>query len=99
VFRVGSQNGRLDLNEILKTLSAESITRLMVEGGPTIAASFVEADLVDAVALFHADKTIGDDGIDALEGLPLAALTASDTLRKTGEAAFGSDRLDTYERA
>jgi len=99
VFRVGSQNGRLDLNEILKTLSAEGVTRLMVEGGPTIAASFVDADLVDAVALFRGDKTIGDDGIDALEGMPLEALTASDTLRKTGEAAFGPDRLDIYERA
>jgi diaminohydroxyphosphoribosylaminopyrimidine deaminase/5-amino-6-(5-phosphoribosylamino)uracil reductase len=71
----------------------------MVEGGPTVAASFVDADLVDAVALFRADKTIGEDGIDALDGLPLDALTASDKLRKTGEATFGADRLDSYERA
>lgn len=98
VFRVGSQNGRLDLDEILKTLSAEGITRLMVEGGPTVAASFVDADLVDAVALFHAEKTIGEDGIDALEGMSLDALTASDKLKKTGEAEFGPDRAETYER-
>ena len=43
----------------------------MVEGGPTVAASFVEADLVDEAALFRAPKPIGADGIDALEGLPL----------------------------
>jgi diaminohydroxyphosphoribosylaminopyrimidine deaminase/5-amino-6-(5-phosphoribosylamino)uracil reductase len=99
VFRVGSQDGQLDLNEILKILAAEGVTRLMVEGGPTVAASFVDADLVDAVALFRADKTIGEDGIDALDGLPLDALTGSDKFRKTGEATFGADRADSYERA
>ena len=35
VFRVAEQNGKLDLDEVLKTLAGEGITRLMVEGGPT----------------------------------------------------------------
>jgi diaminohydroxyphosphoribosylaminopyrimidine deaminase/5-amino-6-(5-phosphoribosylamino)uracil reductase len=99
VFRIGSHDGELDLGEVLRMLSAEGITRLMVECGPTIAASFVEADLVDTVALFRADKTIGEDGIDALEGLPLDALTASETFRKTSDAVHGADRVDYYERA
>lgn len=99
VFRVATLNGRLDLGEILKTLSAEGITRLMVEGGPTVAAQFVQSDLVHEVALFHSDQSIGADGIDALDGLPLDTLTASQKFRKTGDAAFGADRFDHYERA
>ena len=40
-----------------RCLAGEGITRLMVEGGPTVAASFVAADLVDEAALLRADKT------------------------------------------
>ncbi len=49
VFRVDETQGRLDLDEVLKILAGEGITRLMVEGGPTVAAAFAAADLVDEV--------------------------------------------------
>ena len=52
------------------------ITRLMVEAGPIVAAAFLQADLVDEAVLFRSPNAIGADGIDALEGLPLEALTA-----------------------
>ena len=73
---------RLDLSAILKILAGEGITRLMVEGGPTVAASFVEADLVDEAVLLHAQQANGAQGIDALEGLPLTALTQSPKLKQ-----------------
>ena len=47
---------------------ASGITRLMVEGGPTLAAAFIAADLVDEAILFHSAKVVGADGIDALDG-------------------------------
>ena len=59
----------------MKLLAGRGITRLMVEGGPTVAAAFLKADLIDEAVLFRAPAEIGLDGIDALEGLPLAALT------------------------
>jgi len=97
VFRVDDENGRLDLDGVLKTLAGEGITRLMVEGGPTVAASFVAADLVDEAALIHSDKLIGETGIAPLEGMDLEALTAR--LHATGSEALGSDTLEHYERA
>ena len=97
VFRVGDRNGRLDLDEVLKVLSEQGITRLMVEGGPTVAASFVAADRVDAAVLVRAEKTIGASGIDALDGLPLDALTGR--LRASGTERLGTDSIETYERA
>jgi diaminohydroxyphosphoribosylaminopyrimidine deaminase/5-amino-6-(5-phosphoribosylamino)uracil reductase len=99
VFRVGGADGHLDLPEILKILSQESITRLMVEGGPTVAANFVEADLVDAAVLFHSPQGIGEAGIDALEGLPLTTLTESPQLKLRSSEMFGPDRADFFERA
>ena len=40
VFRVAAKDGKLDLAQILKILAERGITRLMVEGGPRVAASF-----------------------------------------------------------
>ena len=97
VFRVDEHNGNLDLEAVLKALAEQGITRLMVEGGPTVAASFVAADLVDEAVLLRADKTIGDGGIAALEGMPLAALTGKMTSR--GVEKLGADTLETFERA
>ena len=99
VFRVGHNNGRLDLDQVLKVLAGEGITRLMVEGGPTVAASFVDADLVDEAVLLHAEKAIGADGIDALDGMPLSALTQSPRLRAHGSEQIGADRIDYFERS
>ncbi|MDP2408703.1 MAG: bifunctional diaminohydroxyphosphoribosylaminopyrimidine deaminase/5-amino-6-(5-phosphoribosylamino)uracil reductase RibD [Pseudolabrys sp.] len=97
VFRVDDTQGRLDLHEMLRVLAGEGITRLLVEGGPTVAAGFVELNLVDAAVLLHADKTIGPGGIDALEGMPLSALTWMMT--KRGSENVGGDTIDTYERS
>jgi diaminohydroxyphosphoribosylaminopyrimidine deaminase/5-amino-6-(5-phosphoribosylamino)uracil reductase len=97
VFRVKAADGRIDLGEVLKILAAQGVTRLMVEGGPTVAASFVRADLIDEAALFHAPKPIGPDGTPALEGLPLTALTSR--LKRLSTEAVGEDTVEFYERA
>ena len=97
VFRVGDVDGRLDLDEVLKVLAEQGITRLMVEGGPKVAGAIAAAGLVDEVALLRGEKTIGPDGIDALEGMGLSALTGSMTSR--GSEQVGADTLETYERA
>jgi diaminohydroxyphosphoribosylaminopyrimidine deaminase/5-amino-6-(5-phosphoribosylamino)uracil reductase len=99
VFRVEAKDNRLDLKAVLNALGARGITRLMVEGGPTVAAAFVQAGLVDQAALFHSPDPIGDDGIGALEGLPLAALTGSPALKLAGSETIGPDRLDLFEKA
>ena len=97
VFRVESQNGRLDLAAVMKVLAERGITRLMVEGGSAVAASFVKAGLVDEAALFRAPKDIGRDGVDALDQMPLTALTSG--LKKVSTEQVGADTLELYERA
>ena len=71
--------------------------RLMVEAGPRVAASFLNADLVDEVGLFRARKPLGE-GIDALEGMPLTALTQSPRLTSRGIETVGEDTLEWFER-
>ena len=91
--------GRLDLGATLRLLAARGITRLLVEGGPILAASMMASDLVDEVALFRASTMIGPGGIDALEGMPLSALTGSQRFKSLGTESAGPDRLETFVRA
>ncbi len=96
VFRVAGKVGRLDLAKVLHVLAERGITRLMVEGGPRVAASFVSADLVDEAVVFHGPNRIGEDGIDALEGLPLKAL--GHYLQSVRSEAVGPDSAEYFER-
>jgi diaminohydroxyphosphoribosylaminopyrimidine deaminase/5-amino-6-(5-phosphoribosylamino)uracil reductase len=98
VFRIDDKGGLLDLEEVLKTLAGRGITRVMVEGGPTVAANLVKADLVDEAVLLRSDKAIGADGIDALTDLPLRVLTQSVNLALCGTEQLGADRVEFYER-
>ena len=90
--------GRLDLAAVLKRLAARGITRLMVEAGPILAAALLAADLVDEAALLRSPKVIGPDGIDALEGLPLTALTTSSRFELIRTEWLGEDTIDLLAR-
>ncbi len=53
VLRSPESDDPLDLRDALEFLAAKGITRLMVEGGPMLAAAFIAADLVDEATLFY----------------------------------------------
>ncbi len=91
-----SNGGRLDLASVLKLLAARGITRLMVEGGPTLASAFLRADLVDEAHLFQSANIIGVDGVAALE--PEAKAALSRALKLIHSQPVGADRQDIYER-
>jgi diaminohydroxyphosphoribosylaminopyrimidine deaminase/5-amino-6-(5-phosphoribosylamino)uracil reductase len=98
VLAVEGTADRRDLAAALKLIATRGITRLMIEGGPTVAASFLKAGLVDEAVLLRSSTTIGPHGIDALEGLPLTALTESTQLHSRGIEKLGEDTLEIFER-
>jgi diaminohydroxyphosphoribosylaminopyrimidine deaminase/5-amino-6-(5-phosphoribosylamino)uracil reductase len=98
VLRVASTDPALDLAAALSLLAERGITRLMVEAGPILSAAFVRADLVDEAVVFRSPNPIGSDGIGALEGLTLEALTQSSRLRATGREPVGDDMVEFFER-
>ncbi|MET0967913.1 MAG: dihydrofolate reductase family protein, partial [Tardiphaga sp.] len=89
----------LDLTAVLHSLADKGITTLLVEGGSKVASSFVAAGLVDEVWLFRGPQPIGEDGIDALDGLPLSAITASPSFVQHASEAIENDELTIYERS
>ena len=98
VLRTAESDGRLDLAAALKLVAERGITRLMVEGGPTLAAALFTADLIDEAVLFQSAKAAGADAIDALDGLSLSALTQSPRLVSVASDAVGADIREIYER-
>jgi diaminohydroxyphosphoribosylaminopyrimidine deaminase / 5-amino-6-(5-phosphoribosylamino)uracil reductase len=95
VLRVGGSR-QPALTAVLKLLAARGITRLMVEGGPTLAEGLIGVDLVDEVILYHSAKTVGPDGIDAFDRASLALLTQR--LTKVESEPVGADRRDCFLR-
>jgi diaminohydroxyphosphoribosylaminopyrimidine deaminase / 5-amino-6-(5-phosphoribosylamino)uracil reductase len=91
VFSSGPLPGGLDLElrsgqleEELAALAAEGVQSLLVEGGPTLAAAFLEADLVDKLMLFVAPVLSGD-GPTATAPLPSPRTLANLTARPVGD--------------
>jgi diaminohydroxyphosphoribosylaminopyrimidine deaminase/5-amino-6-(5-phosphoribosylamino)uracil reductase len=101
VFRVAATSAPpgLDLRSVLHALAEKGITRLLVEGGARVAASFVAAGLVDEVWLLRGPDPIGADGVAALDALPLSAITQSPQFKVRASESLQNDTLTVYERA
>ncbi|TCT11492.1 diaminohydroxyphosphoribosylaminopyrimidine deaminase/5-amino-6-(5-phosphoribosylamino)uracil reductase [Tepidamorphus gemmatus] len=89
-------DGHLDPAAVLELLAAQGITRVLVEGGATVAASLVAADLVDEAMLFHGPGVIGSHGLPA--GSALAAIAGSGAYRREDRRRLGEDVLDSFAR-
>jgi diaminohydroxyphosphoribosylaminopyrimidine deaminase / 5-amino-6-(5-phosphoribosylamino)uracil reductase len=76
------------LEDELRLLAAEGVQSLLLEGGPTLAASFLDADLVDKILLFVA-PTLAGGGSTALP----AALGSPRTLVRLRSREVGADVL------
>ena len=99
VIRVASRIGRLDLPVVLLALADNGITRLLVEGGARVAASFVAADLVDEIWLLRGPEAIGDRGIPRCDALPLSQSPGRPPINTRASESLGKDTSHLYERA
>ena len=96
VLRSAGSGGRLELSALLELLARRGVTRLIVEGGPTLASSLVAADLVDEAQLFHSQQIVGPDGVDALDAKAAAMLARQ--LKAAGSESVDPDRVEFYQR-
>jgi diaminohydroxyphosphoribosylaminopyrimidine deaminase / 5-amino-6-(5-phosphoribosylamino)uracil reductase len=72
------------LRDELHALANEGVQSLLLEGGPTLAAAFLEAGLVDKVLVFVAPRISGE-GPGMLEGMPRALELSRLEARPIGE--------------
>jgi diaminohydroxyphosphoribosylaminopyrimidine deaminase/5-amino-6-(5-phosphoribosylamino)uracil reductase len=72
------------LREELESLAEDGVQSLLLEGGPTLAAAFLEDDLVDKLLVFIAPRLSGE-GPGMLEGLPAGLELTRMEARPIGE--------------
>jgi len=82
----------------LLALGEAGLTRVLVEGGGTLAASLLRAGLVDEIAWFTAPLVIGGDGVAAVSGFGVSALVEVRRFAHQASRASGSDRVARYRR-
>ncbi|MBL9051137.1 MAG: bifunctional diaminohydroxyphosphoribosylaminopyrimidine deaminase/5-amino-6-(5-phosphoribosylamino)uracil reductase RibD [Tabrizicola sp.] len=70
-------SGHLDLPAALQTLAHKGLTRILSEGGSTIAAALVKSGLVDELAMFTGGVLIGSEGHPAMGALDLDTLAVA----------------------
>jgi diaminohydroxyphosphoribosylaminopyrimidine deaminase/5-amino-6-(5-phosphoribosylamino)uracil reductase len=105
VVAVPSDDGRVDLRELLRKLAEREVTSVVVEGGGTLAASFLEKGLVDRVAIVIAPIILGgqkaptpvegegvEDVAQALRVLDVEVRRLGPDILVQGRLAQGADR-------
>jgi diaminohydroxyphosphoribosylaminopyrimidine deaminase/5-amino-6-(5-phosphoribosylamino)uracil reductase len=94
------RNPQLDLLWLLKKLGAENVTRLLVEGGGEVNASFLLGGLAQRVAFFYAPKILGGrDSRKAVAGGGAKSLREVIQLREVEWKRLGPDLLLTAKVA
>ncbi|WP_431301326.1 bifunctional diaminohydroxyphosphoribosylaminopyrimidine deaminase/5-amino-6-(5-phosphoribosylamino)uracil reductase RibD [Tabrizicola sp. BL-A-41-H6] len=88
--------GHLDLPAALQTLAQKGLTRILSEGGSTLAAALIRANLVDDLALFTAGALIGADGTPTLAALGLQALAEAPRLTLRETQTLGPDTFSLW---
>jgi len=92
------EDGRLALDPALAALGERGLTRLLVEGGATVAAGLLRANLVDRMAWYRSDGVIGGDGLAAVSALGLDSLEAMARFEREEARMLGADLLETLAK-
>ncbi|WP_259274170.1 bifunctional diaminohydroxyphosphoribosylaminopyrimidine deaminase/5-amino-6-(5-phosphoribosylamino)uracil reductase RibD [Sulfitobacter mediterraneus] len=93
-----ARGGQLDPADILQQLGAHGLTRVFCEGGSALAASLLEADLVDELIGFTAGLVIGAEGLPGVGAMGLEALRNAPRFDLRETMACGPDILHVWTR-
>lgn len=91
----------VDLGALLDYLGGldEPVDSLFVEGGGQVAASFLEADLIDRMEWFRAPLILGEDARAAIAGADALKLSDARRWKRVSVRELDADLWETYERA
>jgi diaminohydroxyphosphoribosylaminopyrimidine deaminase / 5-amino-6-(5-phosphoribosylamino)uracil reductase len=88
------REGRLDLSAVLRELGRRGVRRVLVEGGPTVHGSLLDAGLAHAAAVFVAPRIVGAAGAPSLaDGLGVDTIAAAWSMPQVRIRQLGPDVL------
>ncbi len=91
-------DGRPAVDALLARLAERGITRLLIEGGGTVAAAFLAAGPVDRIAWFRAPAVIGGDGLAAIAAFGLDRLADAPAFERVRRTETGGDVFEEFRR-
>jgi diaminohydroxyphosphoribosylaminopyrimidine deaminase/5-amino-6-(5-phosphoribosylamino)uracil reductase len=97
VIRVPLTDDGVDMAAAMGVLAEKGIGRLMVEGGPKVAAQLLKAGLVDRAIIFQSPDPLPEDGVDGLSA-PHGTLFPQLGLNLRSRHDAGGDQMFLYER-
>ncbi|MGE5260975.1 MAG: bifunctional diaminohydroxyphosphoribosylaminopyrimidine deaminase/5-amino-6-(5-phosphoribosylamino)uracil reductase RibD [Actinomycetota bacterium] len=92
------EHGMLDIRDVLETLAHRGITRVLVEGGPSVARALLDADLVDEAVVYQGPEPAGPESLKPFVNEGLDRLTGSGHFTENQSRAFGKDRMTWFRR-
>ena len=91
--------GGVDLAETLALLGCEGVLEALFEGGATVHASLLRADLVDRIVAYTGGVVLGSEGLAAFTGPGPATLTDAPRWRLVDAAPLDGDARLVWEPA
>lgn len=88
----------IDLEVALQILHENGVKSLLVEGGGTLAASFLSLDAIDIIEWFRAPMILGGDGRNSIGALELSDMNLVKRFNRIDIRDFGDDIHERYER-
>ena len=92
-------DGRLQLETVLQSLAKDGVTRVLVEGGPTMAGALLAADLADEVVIAHGTEPLGAEGRKPFGDQGLEILDDARRWQLAEKRRLGVDELTIHRRA
>jgi diaminohydroxyphosphoribosylaminopyrimidine deaminase/5-amino-6-(5-phosphoribosylamino)uracil reductase len=90
------RDGNVDLVAVMQELGRLGLTRVLVEGGATLAASLLRDRLVDRLAWFRSPGLIGGDGLAAVKPFGVDRLADQARATRLSVMRVGEDLLETF---
>jgi diaminohydroxyphosphoribosylaminopyrimidine deaminase/5-amino-6-(5-phosphoribosylamino)uracil reductase len=93
-----TSDGVLDPRAMAQALGRAGLTRVLIEGGGRLAASFISAGLVDHIVWFHAPAILGADARAAAGALAIRELAHTPRFKRIAVRSVGPDVVEFYSR-
>ena len=91
-------NNLPDPRAVLADLANRGITRVLIEAGASIAASFFMENLIDEIHWFRAPNIIGEGGVAAIGRLGNGKIKTMENFKCVGRCDIGVDTYEVYQR-
>jgi diaminohydroxyphosphoribosylaminopyrimidine deaminase/5-amino-6-(5-phosphoribosylamino)uracil reductase len=88
--------GRPDIGAVLRALADRGTTRLLVEGGAAVHATFLNRGFADRLEVFHAPILLGGAGQASVDALAAISLDETPRFERLGRRKLGADMLESF---